>query len=44
MATKEGQLHKEATYETFLRAWPPRRCVYSRMGEKAKKEVVATKE
>jgi hypothetical protein len=41
---KEGQHYKEATYGTFPRAQPPYRWDYSRMGEKAKKEDVTTKE
>jgi hypothetical protein len=44
LTTKEGRAHKEATYETFLRAQLPRCRDYSRMGAKAKKDDVATKE
>jgi hypothetical protein len=44
LAAKESQPHKDTTYGTFLRARPPCRQDYSRMGEKAKKEDVATKE
>jgi hypothetical protein len=40
----EGQPHKEATYGTFPRAQPPHHWDCSRMGEKTKKEDVATKE
>jgi hypothetical protein len=36
--------NKEATYGTFPRALPPHRRDYSRMGEKAKKEDITTKE
>jgi hypothetical protein len=44
LGSKEGRPHKEATYGTFLRALPPQHQDYSRMGKKAKKEDVATKE
>jgi hypothetical protein len=44
LAAKEGQPHKEATYGTFPRARPSRRRGYSRVGKKAKKEGIVTKE
>jgi hypothetical protein len=40
----EDRPHKEATYGTFLRAQSPHHRDYSRMGDKAKMEDIATRE